>query len=82
MVHGTQVFIIFKYLLFDKIVLFQTLKKCEEHGLKLAAQPRKMKTFDESVKSKKTVASMIEKKNEPKPKEKETKTTGTLVMII
>ncbi|KAG8186316.1 hypothetical protein JTE90_007337 [Oedothorax gibbosus] len=54
----------------------RTLRKCEEYGLKLAAQPRKMRTFDESVKSKKTVASMIENKNDPKPKEKETKTAA------
>ncbi|KAF8777844.1 Signal recognition particle receptor subunit like protein [Argiope bruennichi] len=47
------------------------LRKCEDYGRKIAEQPRKMRTFDESLKSKKTVASMIENKNEPKTKEKE-----------
>ncbi|GBN55502.1 Signal recognition particle receptor subunit alpha [Araneus ventricosus] len=47
------------------------LKKCEDFGRKIAEQPKKMRTFDESLKSKKTVASMIENKNDPKPKAKE-----------
>ncbi|GFW66350.1 signal recognition particle receptor subunit alpha [Trichonephila clavipes] len=49
------------------------LKRCEEYGRKIAEQPRKMRTFDESLKSKKTVASMIENKNDSKPKEKDVK---------
>ncbi|XP_035229192.1 signal recognition particle receptor subunit alpha-like isoform X1 [Stegodyphus dumicola] len=47
------------------------LKKAEEYGRKIADQPRKMRTFDESLKSKKTIASMIENKNDPKRKEKD-----------
>uniref|UniRef100_A0A2L2Y3W6 Signal recognition particle receptor subunit alpha n=1 Tax=Parasteatoda tepidariorum TaxID=114398 RepID=A0A2L2Y3W6_PARTP len=45
------------------------LKKCEEFGRKLVDQPKKMRTFDESLKSKKTVASMIESRKDIKPKE-------------
>lgn len=39
-------------------------------------QPRKMRTFDESLKSKKTVASMIENKNDVKLKSKDNKQSG------
>ncbi|GIY54243.1 signal recognition particle receptor subunit alpha homolog [Caerostris darwini] len=53
------------------------LRRCEDYGRKIAEQPRKMRTFDESLKSKKTVASMIENKNDTKSKEKEAiKNTG------
>lgn len=38
------------------------LKLCEQWGKTQAKIPKQMKTFDESLKSKKTVASMIEKK--------------------
>lgn len=55
------------------------LKKCEEYGRKIADQPRKMRTFDESLKSKKTVASMIENRNEPKAKGKDNKNSGSKV---
>lgn len=59
------------------------LRKCEDYGRKIAEQPRKMRTFDESLKSKKTVASMIENKNDPKPKEKEAaKNTGKKIYFI
>ncbi|XP_054708089.1 signal recognition particle receptor subunit alpha-like [Uloborus diversus] len=47
------------------------LKRCEDYGKKIADQPRKMRTFDESLKSKKTVASMIESRSDLKPKIKE-----------
>lgn len=54
------------------------LKRCEEYGRKVAEQPRKMRTFDESLKSKKTIASMIENKNDSKTKEKDAvKNTGS-----
>uniref|UniRef100_A0A2I9LPS3 Signal recognition particle receptor n=1 Tax=Centruroides hentzi TaxID=88313 RepID=A0A2I9LPS3_9SCOR len=42
------------------------LKESEEYGRIQANQPKKMRTFQESQKSKKTVASMIENKNEIK----------------
>jgi len=42
------------------------LKEAEEWGKKQELAPRAMKTFEESKKSKKTVASMIERKGEDK----------------
>lgn len=48
------------------------LKVCEQWGKTQSKIPKHMKTFDESVKSKKTVASMIEKKGDDK-KEKPVK---------
>ncbi|GFT37505.1 signal recognition particle receptor subunit alpha homolog, partial [Nephila pilipes] len=53
------------------------LKKCEDYGRKIAEQPKKMRTFDESLKSKKTIASMIENKNDSKSKEKDAKNIGS-----
>ncbi|CAG9766601.1 unnamed protein product [Ceutorhynchus assimilis] len=49
------------------------LQRAEEWGKTQAKLPKQMKTFDESVKSKKTVASMIERKGEEKPIKKEKK---------
>lgn len=43
------------------------LRDAEEFGRIAAAQHKKMRTFEESLKSKKTVASMIENKKESKP---------------
>uniref|UniRef100_A0A4D5R9G9 Signal recognition particle receptor subunit alpha n=1 Tax=Scolopendra viridis TaxID=118503 RepID=A0A4D5R9G9_SCOVI len=51
----------------------QTLRSAEEGSRREAAAPKKMRTFEESSKSKKTVASMIENRKEvkaEKPKEK------------
>ncbi|XP_022255155.1 signal recognition particle receptor subunit alpha-like isoform X2 [Limulus polyphemus] len=50
---------------FEKI-----LASAEEYGRIVTSQPKKMRTFEESLKSKKTVASMIENKKEPKPTSK------------
>ncbi|CAH1110672.1 unnamed protein product [Psylliodes chrysocephalus] len=44
-----------------------TLKSAENWGKHQLKQPKLMRTFDESVKSKKTVSSMIERKGEDKP---------------
>ncbi|KAJ8912650.1 hypothetical protein NQ315_012726 [Exocentrus adspersus] len=44
-----------------------TLKSAEQWSKQQAKLPKQMKTFEESVKSKKTVASMIERKGEEKP---------------
>ncbi|CAH1977243.1 unnamed protein product [Acanthoscelides obtectus] len=44
----------------------KTLQKAEEWANCQARQPKQMRTFEESLKSKKTVASMIEKKGEEK----------------
>lgn len=43
-----------------------TLQSAEEWSNQQAKAPKQMRTFDESVKSKKTVASMIERKGEEK----------------
>lgn len=52
----------------------QILLSAEEWARKEAAAPRKMRKFDESAKSKKTVASMIESRKDMKPeKVKESK---------
>lgn len=51
----------------------RVLKRAEEWGKLQAKIPKQMKTFDESVKSKKTVASMIERKGEEKSTKKEKK---------
>lgn len=45
-----------------------TLQAAEKWSQMQAKMPKQMRTFDESVKSKKTVASMIEKKGEEKDK--------------
>lgn len=52
------------------------LKAAEEWGRKQAAAPRAMKTFEESLKSKKTVASMIERKGDDKENKKAKKVEG------
>lgn len=44
----------------------QTLKEAEKWGLQQAKAPKVMRSYDESLKSKKTVASMIERKGEEK----------------
>ncbi|XP_076367225.1 signal recognition particle receptor subunit alpha-like isoform X2 [Tachypleus tridentatus] len=44
-------------------LVFVVLALAEEYGKMITSQPRKMRTFDESLKSKKTVASMIENKD-------------------
>lgn len=44
-----------------------TLQSAEQWSKVQAKLPKQMRTFEESVKSKKTVASMIEKKGEEKP---------------
>lgn len=49
------------------------LEKAEEWGKTQSKLPKQMRTFDESAKSKKTVASMIERKGEEKPIKKEKK---------
>lgn len=49
------------------------LRKSEEWAKVQSKLPKQMRTFEESAKSKKTVASMIEKKNEDKPVKKEKK---------
>lgn len=51
----------------------RVLKRAEEWGKLQAKIPKQMKTFDESVKSKKTVASMIERKGEEKSKKEKKK---------
>jgi len=48
------------------------LNSAEQWGKHQAKIPKQMRTFEESSKSKKTVASMIERKND----EKENKRTG------
>ncbi|KAH6931136.1 hypothetical protein HPB50_022399 [Hyalomma asiaticum] len=45
----------------------EVLRSAEEYGRMLATQQKKMRTFEESLKSKKTVASMIENKKDAKP---------------
>lgn len=45
----------------------EVLHSAEEYGRALATQQKKMRTFEESLKSKKTVASMIENKKDTKP---------------
>uniref|UniRef100_A0A023FKJ9 Putative signal recognition particle receptor alpha subunit n=1 Tax=Amblyomma cajennense TaxID=34607 RepID=A0A023FKJ9_AMBCJ len=45
----------------------EVLRNAEEYGKMLATQQKKMRTFEESLKSKKTVASMIENKKDAKP---------------
>lgn len=42
----------------------QTLAQAEHWGKSQAKIPKQMRTFDESFKSKKTVASMIERKDD------------------
>lgn len=49
------------------------LKSAEEWGKSQLKIPKHMRTFDESIKSKKTVASMIEKKSNEKQPIKEVK---------
>lgn len=59
---------------FDFAQTFQSiLGKAEEWGKTQSKLPKQMRTFDESAKSKKTVASMIERKGEEKPAKKEKK---------
>ncbi|XP_073980948.1 signal recognition particle receptor alpha isoform X2 [Rhodnius prolixus] len=49
------------------------LRECEEWGKTQALIPKQMRTFEESFKSKKTVASMIERKGEEKNEKKKPK---------
>lgn len=49
----------------------ETLRWAEEWSKTQAKVPKQMKSFQESVKSKKTVASMIERKGDDKNKKKE-----------
>ncbi|XP_050304000.1 signal recognition particle receptor subunit alpha homolog [Anthonomus grandis grandis] len=51
----------------------KVLKRAEEWGKMQAQLPKQMRTFDESDKSKKTVASMIERKGEEKSKKEKKK---------
>jgi signal recognition particle receptor subunit alpha len=51
------------------------LNSAEQWGKCQSLIPKQMRTFEESLKSKKTVASMIERKND----EKENKKTGELI---
>ncbi|XP_075232372.1 signal recognition particle receptor alpha [Lycorma delicatula] len=51
------------------------LQSSEEWGRKQARIPKQMRTFEESLKSKKTVASMIERKGEEKENKKKVKAT-------
>lgn len=48
----------------------EVLQAAEQWGKKQARIPKQMRTFEESVKSKKTVASMIERKGEDKENKK------------
>lgn len=50
-----------------------TLQSAEQWGKQQAKAPKSMRTFEESSKSKKTVASMIERKGEEKNVKKEKK---------
>lgn len=50
-----------------------TLQAAEQYGKQQAKVPKPMRTFEESVKSKKTVASMIERKHEEKPAKQQKK---------
>ncbi|XP_014207744.1 signal recognition particle receptor subunit alpha homolog isoform X2 [Copidosoma floridanum] len=52
----------------------RTLTLAEQWGKSQAKIPKQMRTFDESFKSKKTVASMIERKDDNKDSKKQTKT--------
>ncbi|KAL1509715.1 hypothetical protein ABEB36_004411 [Hypothenemus hampei] len=54
-------------------VFKNVLQRAEEWGKLQAKLPKQMRTFDESAKSKKTVASMIERKGEEKPGKKDKK---------
>ncbi|XP_022194745.2 signal recognition particle receptor subunit alpha homolog [Nilaparvata lugens] len=59
---------------FDFSRCFQSvLLSCEEWGKKQACIPKQMRTFEESQKSKKTVASMIERKGDEKENKKKGK---------
>lgn len=49
------------------------LKEAEAWGREQATIPRQMRTFEQSSKSKKTVASMIERKGDPAPNKKSVK---------
>lgn len=48
----------------------EVLKSAEEWGRAQACIPKQMRTFNESTKSKKTVASMIERKGDDKENKK------------
>ena len=66
---------------FDISDMFSTiLKSAEEWGRVQALAPRAMKSFEESQKSKKTVASMIERKGEDKENKKVKKVESKLVV--
>lgn len=51
----------------------QVLREAEIWSFEMAKQPKQMRTFEESRKSKKTVASMIDRPNEEKKVSKSTK---------
>jgi len=55
----------------------RVLETAEEWGQEQAALPKQMRSFDESRKSKKTVASMIERKGDEKENKKKGTTNGT-----
>lgn len=48
----------------------EVLKSAEEWGRAQACIPKQMRTFNESIKSKKTVSSMIERKGDDKENKK------------
>uniref|UniRef100_A0A646QGR7 SigRec-a n=1 Tax=Hemiscolopendra marginata TaxID=943146 RepID=A0A646QGR7_9MYRI len=63
----------------------QILRSSEEGSRREASAPKKMRTFEESLKSKKTVASMIENRKEvkaEKPKEKKNAQKNKAPVII
>lgn len=57
------------------------LKDAEEWGRKQAAAPKAMKSFEESQKSKKTVASMIERKGDDKENKKVKKVESRFLFL-
>lgn len=58
------------------------LKSAEEWGKLQAAAPKVMKSFEESQKSKKTVASMIERKGDDKENKKVKKVESRFIILI
>lgn len=62
----------------------QILSSAESYGIVEASIPKKMRSFDESLKSKKTVASMIENKKDSskQDKDKNKGNTGRLITFF
>lgn len=60
----------------------EVLKSAEEWGRAQACIPKQMRTFNESTKSKKTVASMIERKGDDKENKKNSKLNLFTIYII